>query len=137
MAADSFTFKIITPAGLTCEEHVTSVTLPSPKGEIGVLPEHVGYTGLLTTGVVEYVPVELGLAQRAAIGGGLCIYSEETLVVLADSVETPESVNKETYAAERNNLLKTVQEGSAYDPAWETAREKLARIEAVDRIIKG
>jgi F0F1-type ATP synthase epsilon subunit len=133
---ESFVFKVLTPGGVVREQHVSSAILPACDGQIGVLPLHIDYTGLLGTGVVEYFPVETDQPEKVAIGGGLCTFSDECLVVLADFVETPEGVNKETYAAERESLSKTLREGSGFDPAWETARRKLDRIEAVDEMLK-
>jgi len=136
VADESFLLKVITPGGVVCEERVRSVTLPSLRGEIGILPGHITYTGLLQLGVVEYVRAEDDSPQKMVVGGGLCAFSEEELVVLADLVDTPEGVNLETYDREREALRKIVEEGSAYEPAWVAAKQKLAHIEAVDQILK-
>lgn len=136
MSEGFFVLRIITPAGTVREEHVAAVGLPSVNGAMGVLPMHVGYTGLLSDGVVEYMPLEAKHPQKVVIGSGFCTFSESALVVLTDFIETAETVNREAYESQREEALRILRETSGYDPAWEEARGKLALIESIDCMLK-
>ncbi len=92
--ADTFRLRIFTPEGLLREEVVSSVTLPSTHGEIGVLTKHTKYTGVLGSGALTFT-VPSGEKNKIEIAGGFCTFSAETLVILADSVLSASSASAE------------------------------------------
>ncbi len=83
-SSDSFRIKIFTPAGLFLDETTDSVKLPTSDGQIGVLPEHTKYSGVLGDGVLEFTGAS-GV-RSVKISGGLTQFANNTLTVLADSV---------------------------------------------------
>ena len=83
---DSFHLKILTPAGLALMDVATEVYLPSSDGEIGVLPGHCIYTGLLGTGTLRFHS-DNGDSRRVQISGGFCNFANNTLTILADRVQ--------------------------------------------------
>ncbi len=131
----SFRLRVLTPRGLEFEETVSAVTLPSSNGEIGILPDHTKYTGLLGTGVMSYVTAEGGQPVRLVVSGGFATFDHGLLTVLGDAIDTPESVDAKSYAQERESLQATLKSGGPADAQWVMAEEKLARIEAIDRLI--
>jgi len=135
MADGTFKLKLVTPRGLEREEEVSSVSLPSSQGEIGVLPQHAKYTGLLGTGILAFTPATSSESVRVVISGGFCTFSDNTLSVLADSVDTPESVAGGAYSSEREKLLEVMKSSGPQDTEWVIAQSKLARIDAIDRLI--
>jgi F-type H+-transporting ATPase subunit epsilon len=134
MASETFQLKVFTPAGLELETQVQEVLLPSSNGEIGVLPHHAKYIGLLGTGILEYLDAA-GKSRRIVVSGGFCNFVNEQLVILADSVDQAESVNRETYAQDRPALSKMVLEMSGDDPKVVYARQALARMDAIDHLL--
>lgn len=82
--------KIITPERLILEEMADQVSLPTEKGEITVLPDHIPLISKLASGDItavvngEYVPM-------AVVGGFVEIKKDEndltTVAVLADFAE--------------------------------------------------
>lgn len=134
MATDRINLKVYTPAGLVVDTQASYVTLPASDGDIGVLPHHARYIGLLGTGLLEYFE-ESGASRKMVISNGFCNFVNGTLVVLADSVDLPESVDRSRFAAERPNLEKTLQTSSLYEGETALAAQKLRRIEAIDRLL--
>jgi hypothetical protein len=57
------------------------------------------------------------------------------MTVLADSVDTAETVDRQGYAKERDALIEQMKGGGDIDPQWLLAQEKLARIDAIDRLL--
>ncbi|MCB0311496.1 MAG: hypothetical protein KDD42_09685, partial [Bdellovibrionales bacterium] len=98
------------------------------------LPQHTKFTGILGTGILEIEKSEGG-SQRMVISGGVCTFVAGTFTVLADSADTLDSVDRENYSAERQELKQLVDQGKTLDPEWAVARAKLARIEAIDELI--
>ena len=135
MSSDCFEIKICTPAGLIAEESVQSVTLPGIGGELGVLPHHRNYVGILEGGIISYTPERAAQPRRMLISGGVCSFVDDTLTVLADQVEGPEDIDRQGYAKERPALIKLLSEGSSEDQDRIDAAKKLRRIENIDKML--
>ncbi|MBX7142953.1 MAG: F0F1 ATP synthase subunit epsilon [Oligoflexia bacterium] len=135
MSSDVFSLKIFTPAGLLLEDKVTSVTLPSLNGEIGILPQHAKYAGLLGAGVFQYSPAGSSETKRLAIADGFCTFENDTLTLLTDFAVAADNVDRNSYGRDRDSLQKAVDSTSTYEPAWQVAHDGLSRIQAVDRLL--
>jgi F-type H+-transporting ATPase subunit epsilon len=127
-----FKLQVYTPAGKVFAGSANSVKLPSSNGEIGILPGHVNYVGLLGTGVLELSGTEG--SRRIAVSGGCVSVESDTLSILADYAVTPEKVQPD-YAAERQELLDSLKGISLDAPQAKRAQEKLALIKAVDALV--
>jgi len=55
MAAASFQLSISLPTTTLFSGSVTNILLPAHDGEVGVLPDHENYLGLLGSGALKYV----------------------------------------------------------------------------------
>ena len=135
MSEEVFQLKVVTPAGLALEDEASQVTLPSSQGEMGVLPRHCKYTGLLGTGLLEYYSVKEKKAIRLVIAKGFCNFIDDGLVILADSVVRQEDVAGESYSESRAELTKSLEGGNTLDPEWQFAKDELDKIEAIDRLV--
>jgi len=124
--------EVFTPAGTVLSTQVDEIMLQSSDGEIGILPGHAPYVGLLGTGLLAY---RGDTSDRMVVSGGVCSFFDETLTVLADDVDQESTVNRETYSKGRADLLKVVQSEQTASLEWRTAQQKLARMEAVERLI--
>jgi F0F1-type ATP synthase epsilon subunit len=76
-----------------------------------------------------------GSVTKLVVSGGFCTFSEGVMTVLADSVDTAETVDRQGYAKERDALIEQMKGGGDIDPQWLLAQEKLARIDAIDRLL--
>ncbi|MCO6431272.1 MAG: ATP synthase F1 subunit epsilon [Deltaproteobacteria bacterium] len=135
MAENTFTLRILTPAGQAVQEEVSEVYLPSSRGEIGILPHHAKYTGLLGTGVLSYVRAGSTLLTRIVISEGFCSFAQGELNVLADAVDIAENVDRQSVLQSKQEALKAFEENDPTDPRWQFARIRLARYEALDTLI--
>jgi F-type H+-transporting ATPase subunit epsilon len=81
---ESFQLRVVTPGGnaLTCP--VSSAVLPGIDGEIGILPGHCHYVGLLAAGALRYVQAGQSAVKEISIGEGSCEYKDNVLTVLAE-----------------------------------------------------
>jgi F-type H+-transporting ATPase subunit epsilon len=133
--AESFTLKVFTPAGMLLEATVSSVTVPTSQGEVGILPHHVNYVALLGTGILQYSLASGGQSSKLVVAGGFCSFDHELLTILADAADLPDSVDRAAYGTERAKLQKVLEGGDSSDPHWAIAQQKLARIEALDQLV--
>lgn len=135
MGTDSFQLKVVTPSGVALEEEVTYAALPTVQGEIGVLPQHIDYNGLLGVGLLSFTKAGAQQPEKVVVCGGFCQFGDGTLTILADTVDFPGSVDTAKYATERAELQKLIEHEDSQSNQWQVAKERLARIEAIDRLI--
>jgi F0F1-type ATP synthase epsilon subunit len=76
-----------------------------------------------------------GSTTHLVVTGGFCTFADGAMNVLADGVDTLESVDRQSYGKDRDSLLEQSKGGGENDPQWILARERLARIEAIDRLL--
>jgi F-type H+-transporting ATPase subunit epsilon len=90
MADGTFKLMVFSGKGLELETEAAMVTVPSALGEIGFLPNHCDFIGLLDTGKVTYQASEKsGAGATFDVEGGICTFANNTLRLLADSVQIP------------------------------------------------
>ena len=135
MSTQSFHIKIFTPLGLVVDEVASELKLPTAVGEIGVLPMHARYTGILGTGILEYRD-NSGAVKRYVISGGFASFSESGITILADSIDSKESaLDIEKLKGEKPALSKLLSDGNTASAEWMRAKERLARIESIESLL--
>jgi len=90
--ADRLTLEIATPTRLVVTESVDEVVIPGSQGYFGVLPGHAPF--LTTVGVGELV-YRVGRDERnLAVSGGFAEVRNDKVIVLADTAERPEEIDR-------------------------------------------
>ncbi len=79
-------FKLITPDRVLADEEVLSISLPTPNGEITVLPHHAALASLLSPGVIR-IKRQSGEEEVASSGGFINVTETGEVSVLADTAE--------------------------------------------------
>lgn len=79
-------FKIVTPERVLLETEADSVSLPTPQGEITVLPHHIPLVSTLDYGEIRYKKGD-HLEHFAVSGGFIEVKAGNQLIVLADTAE--------------------------------------------------
>ncbi len=90
MAELFFTLEIITPDGIIYNEDVSEVILPTPKGQITVLPHHVALFAKLIEG--EMIIKKNGKESLMAILGGIAEVSNNSVRILSDYAVKADSI---------------------------------------------
>ncbi len=126
-----FTLKIFTPAGLILEESVSSITLPSSKGEIGILSAHTSYAGLVGIGVLRYTSANGAQEKKLVVSGGFATFENDIFTVLADAVDLPDKLHAGISKEKPEDLRKIVETTSMFEPEWQIAADKLKRLESL------
>ncbi|MGK2848630.1 MAG: ATP synthase F1 subunit epsilon [Minisyncoccota bacterium] len=95
--------KIVTPEGIVTEEMVYQVTLPIEGGEVTVLAKHMPYIGALKPGELLLRMDPNGDERSLFVSGGFAEFHENTLVILADTAERVEEIDREHAETARRN----------------------------------
>ena len=86
-------FELATPNRLIVSEEVLEVVAPGVEGYFGVLPGHTPFLTSLQSGEVSY---RGGRGEQyLAVTGGFAEVRADRVVVLADSAERPEEIDRE------------------------------------------
>lgn len=88
----AFRLRITTPERVLFEGEVSQVSLPTPQGEITVLPHHIPLVSLLAAGELRYHAKEE--IHHLAVSGGFIEMRGETLTVLADTAERADEIDE-------------------------------------------
>jgi F-type H+-transporting ATPase subunit epsilon len=135
MADGTFQLKVFSGRGLEIEASATSVTIPTEDGEIGVLADHCEYVGLLGTGLVSYTASVDGATKRCLVSGGLCTFNGNVLTLLADTVDNPDALDTTPLNQDISLLRTQLETLSLFDPEREALAQKVARYEALQRLV--
>jgi len=85
---------------------------------------------------MEFVAVAAGNAsQQVVVSNGFIQFEGSLLLVLADTVDTVESVNRDEYGTERASLQKVVETEQVDSLEWIRAKSALDRIGAIDQLV--
>jgi F-type H+-transporting ATPase subunit epsilon len=95
----ALTLEVATPTRLVVAETVDEVVVPGSEGYFGVLPGHAPLLATLGIGELMY---RKGTAQyHLALTGGFAEVRNDKVIVLADSAERPEEIDRERAARAR------------------------------------
>jgi F-type H+-transporting ATPase subunit epsilon len=90
--ADRLTLEIATPMRLVVSEQVDEIVAPGTEGYFGVLPGHAPFLTTLGIGVVTY---RIGREEhQLALAGGFAEVRNDKVIILADSAERPEEIDR-------------------------------------------
>jgi F-type H+-transporting ATPase subunit epsilon len=130
--------EIITPDGIKFEDSVYEVILPTPMGQIGLLPNHEPLIALASPGVV-FVRHQANdpdsKLEHFATGGGLIEVNNNSVHILADTAEHSNAIDDQRAreALEKaREMQKNAQDHVALADASALIERNLARIKTVE-----
>ena len=88
----TFKLKLIAPDGIKYEHEANEVLLPTPQGQIAVLPDHTPLISLLSPGEISVI--NNGKESHLATEGGIVEISNNLVKILADTAEDVDSLNE-------------------------------------------
>jgi F-type H+-transporting ATPase subunit epsilon len=127
-----FKLEIVTPERVFYSDEVDAVSMTTLTGRIQILAHHISYA----TGIV---PSSIKIRQKdtvkfAAVGGGFVEVTKNKVVILADSAEWPEEIDKNR----AEEALKRAKERlSQKSNEIDKKRAQIALMRAISRIKAG
>jgi F-type H+-transporting ATPase subunit epsilon len=133
--ADRLTLELTTPTRLVVSEQVDEVVVPGIEGYFGVLPGHAAFLTTLGIGEITY---RIGRDERhVAVGGGFCEVRNDKVIILADTAELPEDIDRARAERARERaeqrLAGRAQEEIDYARAAAALARALTRLQVVAR----
>lgn len=90
----SFRLEIVTPRGSYFQDFVQSLTVDTEMGYVTILRDHLPLVAPVRISQL-FLKDEQGETHTYAIGGGLLQVKESEVVLLLDSIESPEEIDLE------------------------------------------
>jgi F-type H+-transporting ATPase subunit epsilon len=122
--AANFSFRLIAPTGIVYEGPVEQVIAVGPKGEFGVLAEHVNYITSILPCVVT-LQLGNGSASEFLVTGGLAEVKDGSMTLLADEATPVGEVDPVAAAPEVQAAEEKLSHLSFYDPGYVEAERAL------------
>jgi F-type H+-transporting ATPase subunit epsilon len=133
--ADRLTLEIATPMRLLVAETADEVVIPGSEGYFGVLPGHAPLLTTLGIGVLTYRRGNEG--RLLAISGGFAEVRNDKVIVLSDTAELPEEIDRDRAERARQRaeqrLSGRTQEDVDFARAAGALARALARLEVASR----
>lgn len=130
-----FNLKIVAPRGLVCEEQVSSVIVPTVEGDIGILPDHAKYSGMLGVGILEYQTTNNNQTKKVVVAEGFCNFEDGTLVILADEVALPADVAGPNFFTDEKSTNATLSGTSGFNPEWDLLNSRSKKYQAARKLL--
>jgi len=116
---------VATPTRLAVAETADEVILPGVNGYFGVLPGHAAFLSTLGVGELTY---RVGRDERhLALAGGFAEIRNDKVIVLADTAELPEDIDRERAERARERAERRLAGRSPDDVDYARAAAALAR----------
>lgn len=109
---------------------IDEVIVPGYRGELDILPGHAPLMTTLTAGIVRWRLAGSSTFESAAVGWGYCEVSPKGVVILAESAETKEEVDKERDIATLRETEKLLNDPSLAPDEIEKLQRKMKRSQA-------
>ncbi len=106
----SFRLRVVTPERVLAEYQATSVSLPTPDGEITILPHHIPFASLVAAGALRIA--HEGKTEEIVIAGGFVEVAPETrdVTILADFAERSDELNIASVEEAKRRAEKVMKE---------------------------
>jgi F-type H+-transporting ATPase subunit epsilon len=85
--------EIVTPERRLVDVEADSVTVPTVRGEIGLLKSHAPMISAIKPGILTYVAK--GVTERFVVSGGFVEVSSDKVSILSDIAERPSEIEVE------------------------------------------
>ena len=100
--------QIVTPEKMVVDLKADSVTVPTAKGEIGILPNHAPLISTLRAGILHYKSGNS--SDEMVISGGFVEVSGNKVSILADVAEAKDAIDVDSAKAEKEDAEKLQKE---------------------------
>jgi len=133
--ADALTLEVATPTRLVVSGKVDEVVAPGIEGYFGVLPGHAPF--LTTLGIGELTYRKGREEVHLAVAGGFCEVRNDKVIVLADTAERPDEIDRDRAERARQRaeqrLAGRTQEEIDYARALSALTRALTRLQVAGR----
>ena len=123
----TISFDLVSPENLIFNDEVGMIIVPGKDGDLGVLPGHSKVMSSLRPGRVMVYGEDKNLLKAFFVSGGFAEVNPEKCIVLAESVDEINELDKDTIEKEVQKL-----EGQESDSSKEQLNIAKAKVDALN-----
>ena len=129
MAENKLKLSIVTPEKFVLNEDVDQVNVPGVEGDLGILYDHAPILTIMRPGQFSYeMDGEKGKETICMIiSGGYLEVTDNRVIVLAESVEFLDDIDKERAKASLNKAEEALSHVGLSDDEFSEAQDRLFR----------
>lgn len=132
-----FVLNLVTPEKkLVTDVEIDEVIVPAFKGQLDILPGHAPLMTTLGTGVLKYKAKGSAAYETIVVGWGYCQVNPGGVVVLAETAESLEEIDKARAEAAlkkaQTQLMEPILEPDQIEKLQHKTARAMARIHAVE-----
>lgn len=88
------TVQVVTPDGIRYDHHANFVSVQTPDGDMGILPEHINLIAPLTVHEMKIRRIDdVSHVDWVAINGGIIEIKDNLVTIVADSAERERDID--------------------------------------------
>ena len=90
--SDNFFLELLTPAGKVFSGNISDATVPTSRGECGILAQHDDVVGLVSPGILKVTSAETNSVTKYAVSSGMFSVEGNRVSLLVDSALTKDAL---------------------------------------------
>ena len=134
--SNNFKLKITTPDRTLFDGEAYEALMPTPQGEIGILPDHKPLISLVSAGPITIKKSSDDSGEHISTSGGFVKIADNQVMLLVDSAERADEIDeqKTIEATKRAQQLKTEAKSDVeFADASAALERSLARLKVLER----
>jgi len=129
-------FEIVTQEKTVIKEEILQVTVPTGDGEITVLANHIPLVSTIVPGVIQIKKKNEDI-EIISISGGFIEVLRDKIVILADTAERAEEIDKERTEKARRKAEEIMKDTKRFDKErFTNINAKIAKELARDKAVR-
>lgn len=135
---EQMTVQIVTPDGMKYNHHSSFISVRTPEGDMGVLPEHENLIAPLIVHEMKIRRIDdVNHVDWVAINGGIIEIKNNLVTIIADSAERDRDIDVSRAERAKLRAEKALQEANAQHSIDQVKRARVALQRAINRIHVG
>ncbi|EHJ56594.1 ATP synthase epsilon chain [Streptococcus urinalis FB127-CNA-2] len=132
------TVQVVTPDGIRYDHHANFISIRTPDGEMGILPDHINTIAPLDVHEMKIRRVDDdNHVDWVAINGGILEVKDNLVTIVADSAERERDIDVSRAERAKQRAERAIQEAETKHNIDEVKRAKVALQRAINRISVG
>lgn len=129
------TVQVVTPDGIKYDHHAKFISVTTPDGEMGILPNHINLIAPLQVHEMKIRRVsEDDRVDWVAINGGIIEIKDNVVTIVADSAERDRDIDVSRAERAKLRAERDIAEAETTHDINEVQRAKVALRRALNRI---
>jgi F-type H+-transporting ATPase subunit epsilon len=130
----TFNLKIVTPHRVLHDGQVSQISIPTPQGQITVLPHHIPLVSVVSAGPIEIKADHDDIL--IAVEGGFVEVAPGGIIILADAAHMADEIDEAKVHEAIERAQKALETSEVHDHNYEMLRALIERETSKMKVLK-